>query len=151
MTYLDDHLVVPDAACVDLADLDAAVEARAWGRASWKAFRALHAYGAALAEADPGTFWTWCERSGLWPATPKKLAMTESDTVQQDRRLRSRRMLPVARAVAPSGRVEMFAHVKVAEGGGTLIPRIYFHVDLAGARVHVGYFGPHRGMPNTLT
>lgn len=58
-----------------------------------------------------------CEQSGdprVWRATPKKLAMTESDTVRSNARLRAQRMLPVDRGVAPSGETEMLAHIKRA-------------------------------------
>lgn len=151
--YLGDHLVIHPDACVDLDLLDSAREARAWGQTTWEAFRALHAYGSALAGPNrySGDFWTWCEQSGdprVWRATTKKLAMTESDTVRSNARLRAQRMLPVDRAVAPSGETEMLAHMKIAEGGGNLAPRVYFHVEEGAARVHVGYVGPHKNMRN---
>ena len=147
--YLADHLVIHPDACVDLDLLDGAREARAWGQTTWEAFRALHAYGAALAAPNrySGDFWTWCEQSGdprVWRATTKKPAMTESDTVRSNARLRAQRMLPVDRGVAPSGETEMLAHIKIAEGGGNLAPRVYFHVEEAAARVHVGYVGRTR-------
>jgi len=44
----------------------------------------------------------------------------------------------------------MVAHLKVAEGGGAQIPRIYFLDDTKGVtgKVHIGFFGPHRFVPN---
>ena len=46
----------------------------------------------------------------------------------------------------------MEAHLKVAEGGGMLAPRIYFHDDTGHnsntRMVHVGFFGPHDLVPN---
>lgn len=47
----------------------------------------------------------------------------------------------------------MFAHLKVSEGGGQNIPRIYFHDDTKGVtgKVHIGFFGPHRFVPNKST
>jgi hypothetical protein len=56
----------------------------------------------------------------------------------------------VATALDRSGSMIMTAHLKIAEGGGMLAPRIYFHDDTKGPtkRVHVGYFGPHRNVPN---
>lgn len=152
--YLDDHLSLPDDALVDLADLDGATEAQPWANRSWLAFRALHAYGKALRDdADPGTFWTWCENSGdphHWPATTKKLAMTESRRVRTDAKLWHKRLFPVAVEVEASGRIHMEAHIKIAEGGGLLAPRIYFHVSRQFGKVYVGYFGPHKNVPNTL-
>lgn len=153
--HLRDHLVLPDTACVDLEDIDNAVESRAWGQNCWKALRALHAYAAAVASGSSGgSFWTWCANSGhplVWPASSKKLALRESETVMANRKLRSRRMLPVDAAVDPSGQALMEAPIKIAEGGGNLAPRIYFLVSERTGSVHIGYFGPHRNMPNTLT
>ncbi|MGY1751089.1 hypothetical protein [Modestobacter sp. SYSU DS0511] len=153
--HLADHLALPDEALVDLEALDAALESGPWGQTSWEALRALHAYGAELAAGnDPGSFWTWCENSGhplAWRATPKKLSMTESESVENNEKFRRRRVLPVSTDVDPSGRIYMPAHVKVAEGGGDLAPRIYFHPSRETGKVHVGYFGPHRNMPNTRT
>jgi hypothetical protein len=47
----------------------------------------------------------------------------------------------------------MLSHIKVAEGGGPLAPRIYFYDDTRGPTgiIHVGFFGPHRHMPNKST
>lgn len=44
----------------------------------------------------------------------------------------------------------MRAHLKSAEGGGDLAPRVYFHDDSDGPtrKVHVGVIGPHYLMPN---
>jgi hypothetical protein len=47
----------------------------------------------------------------------------------------------------------MLAHLKIAEGGGPLAPRVYFHDDTRGptGRVHIGFIGPHKYMENTRT
>ncbi len=47
----------------------------------------------------------------------------------------------------------MEAHCKIAEGGGRLSPRVYFHDDTKGATglVHVGFIGPHRYVRNAST
>jgi hypothetical protein len=44
----------------------------------------------------------------------------------------------------------MLAHLKIAEGGGHLAPRVYFHDDTGGAtgKAHVGFVGPHYLVPN---
>lgn len=42
----------------------------------------------------------------------------------------------------------MEAHVKIAEGGGETIPRLYFAYDDDLGKVRVGFFGPHRLVPN---
>ncbi len=147
------NLVIPEAAAVFLAELDSANESQGWGRSAWRALRALDAY------ADEGFrhngFWDWCDHSpgGLWPATEKKLAMSESETVMNSRELREKRRFEVDRRVDESGRMLMVAHIKVAEGGGQQIPRIYFHDDPKGptGKVHIGFFGPHRFVPNKST
>jgi hypothetical protein len=148
------HVVLHEDACHDLLELDSAPEGTAWASTSWRGFRALNAY-ALEAPSFNGGFWQWCEHSDhpdTWPATPKKLSMTESDTVVKNPRLRAARLLPVASTVDPTGWIEMLAHLKIAEGGGSNIPRIYFHDDTAGGgKVHVGFFGPHRFMENTRT
>lgn len=77
--------------------------------------------------------------------------MTESEHVQSNRKLRDQRLLPVATSVSPDELVHMWAHIKIAEGGSTLAPRIYFHVEKEAAKVHVGDFGPHRHMSNKQT
>jgi hypothetical protein len=151
--YLGDHLDFPEKAAVDLQDIDTCVEARSWGSTSWRAFLALHAYAKELAEGENTGFWTWCKDSKhplAWPATPKKLAMTESDTVKNNDRLRTKRVFPVDPRVDPSGEVFMEAHIKIAEGGGRLAPRIYFLVSSETKKVHIGYFGPHGNVPNTI-
>lgn len=155
--YLTDRLVLPAEALRDLEDLDATVNAASWGQTSWLAFRALHAYASAMAAGeDPGSFWTWCANSGhplAWRATKKKLAMVESDAVSKKKKgtIYESRFLPISTAVAPDGLMYMESHIKVAEGGGPLAPRIYFHIEHEKSMVHVGFFGPHKYMPNTKT
>ncbi|HUQ59699.1 hypothetical protein [Lentzea sp.] len=146
------YLSLPDEACVDLDDLDAAVEAKAWGQTAWRAFLALHAYGETLSGSEsPADFWTWCIKSGhphVWTATPKKLAMSESETVMNNPKLAAKRVFPVDLVVKQSGRIEMQAHIKIAEGGGSRAPRIYFLPSREYGKVFVGYFGPHKNVPN---
>jgi hypothetical protein len=153
--YLSDRLDLPAAALKDLDELDATVEAPAWGQTAWDGFRALHAYAEDLAVGEnSGSFWTWCESSGnplVWRATSKKLAMAESETVRNNRRLRMKRVLPVSTDVDPNKKTFMEAHLKIAEGGGPRAPRIYFLYSADTGKIHVGFFGPHRHMPNSLT
>ena len=44
----------------------------------------------------------------------------------------------------------MDAHIKVAQAGGTLTPRIYFYDDTGGVtgKVHIGFIGPHKYLRN---
>ena len=153
--HLGDRLEIPDAALRDLDVLDSTPNAGSWGQMSWLAFRSLHAF---VTEVAAGTqnngYWIWCQSSGhelAWRATPDKLAMKESDTVNKSPKLSAHRDLPVSTEVSESGVINMQAHIKIATGGGMLAPRIYFHIDNERNRVHVGFFGPHKYMPNTKT
>jgi hypothetical protein len=137
----------------DIRDLDSAVNGPSWAELSWRGLRALHLYALAGHEGD---FFAWCSSSKhpwIWPASKKKLAMRESETVTTCGRYRAQRLLPIDRTADASGRIHMWAHLKIAEGGGQLAPRVYFHDDTRGAtgKVHVGFIGPHRYMENTRT
>ena len=150
-----EHLVIPKAAERELESLDAAQGSENWAQKAWDGLRALNEY-AENAEEFSGGFWEWCEHGRpvySWPATQKKLAMRESRTVMESRDLRAKRLFQISREVKGDGRVHMYAHLKVAEGGGDNIPRIYFHDDARGetGKVHVGFIGPHRLVPNTKT
>ncbi|MEO6091267.1 MAG: hypothetical protein ABIQ18_50015 [Umezawaea sp.] len=153
--HLSDHLGFPPEACVDLDRIDNMPESRTWGDSAWRGFLALHAYGQALAaEENPGNFRAWCENSHhphAWSPNTKKLAMSESKTVGRSGRMSAKRRFPVDRAYNAGGEVFMEAHLKIGVGRGTLLPRVYFVADRETAKVYVGYFGPHKNVPNTLT
>lgn len=143
------RVVIPDAAIAAIGEIDGTPASPAWGRQTWKALRALEAY--AHNHAGSGSFWEWCEHGGhvfAWPASPRKLAMSESDTVQREY-LEDRRF-PVDKRVAADGTIVMLAHCKIAEGGGRLTPRLYFHDDTRGVTgsVHIGFIGPHHLVRN---
>lgn len=142
----------PDAAR-DLDDLDEHSSGSTWAQSLWRGLRALHLY--ALSDHD-GDFRHWCEHSGdswAWPYNDKKLSMHESETVQQNPRMADQRLLPIDPEVVPGGKVRMWSHLKIAEGGGPLAPRVYFYDDTRGSsgKVHVGFIGPHHYMENTRT
>lgn len=152
--YLTDWVSVPDSAPRDLDGINTGANAAAWGNAAWRGLRALAVYAEAKADGFDGGFWEWCQLSGhplAWPASPKKLAMHESDTVRTNKGFRGARTFGVDLRVDASGSVVMEAHLKIAEGGGNLSPRIYFLDDTSGAtrKVHVGFVGPHYLVPNT--
>lgn len=148
------RLTVPDAALREIDALEADEKAGDWARELWKACRALNAY-AEESEFFRGGFWEWCEHSNstdnVWPATPKKLAMSESDTVMKSGPLRRTRRFFVDGGVDPSGYITMEAHMKITEGGGQHIPRLYFYDDSKGRtkNIHVGFIGPHRLVPTS--
>ena len=149
------NICFPESACKDLDRLDQAIEASSWAKAAWRGLIALDTYAGSDATGDGG-FYQWCTSSGhphAWPASSKKLAMAESESVENHERLRQARDLPVDNRVHHSGLIYMQAHLKIASGGGPLAPRIYFHDDTAGrtGKVHIGFFGPHSHMPNKKT
>ncbi|WP_337321786.1 hypothetical protein [Microbacterium istanbulense] len=154
--YLADWLVLPDSAIRELDDIDTAPEAFNWGNKTWRGLRALAAYAQDRAAGwEKGGFWEWCASGPVlgWPATSKKLSMTESEGVQNGGKFKGTRVFKVDTAVHSSGEVTMLAHLKISEGGGNLAPRVYFYDDTSGPtkKVHVGLVGPHYLVPNKST
>lgn len=151
--YLADRVVVHDDAARELDGIDTCPQSYSWGNKSWRGFRALAAYAESRSSGFRGGFWEWCREGGpfAWPASSKHLSMMESETVQNNEKLSRCRVLPVSREVEAGGTVTMWSHLKIAEGGGDLAPRIYFYDDAGGptGKVHVGFVGPHHLMPNT--
>lgn len=149
---LSAHVILPDGVDRDLDRVDAATNALAWGNTLWRGLNALDQYATDVANGfGAGGFWNWCAREGEWPATTKKLAMSESDTVENNAKMRRKRIFNVDTAVDANGKVYMGAHLKISEGGGNLAPRVYFYDDTAGRTksIHIGFIGPHYLVPNT--
>ncbi|SFV24595.1 hypothetical protein [Micrococcus terreus] len=151
--YLTRWLSLPDSAIRELDDLDTAPEAFNWGNKTWRGLRALAGYAEDRAGGwNKGGFWEWCASGPLlgWPATSKKLSMTESEGVQTGGKFKGTRDFAVDPQVAPSGVVTMLAHLKISEGGGNLAPRVYFFDDTGGStkKIHIGLVGPHYLVPN---
>lgn len=155
-TYLSKWLSLPESAIRELADIDTVPTAFAWGNNAWRGLRALAAYAEDRANGwDKGGFWEWCASGPLlgWPATSKKLSMSEGETVRNGDKLSRTRIFKVDHNVAESGEITMLAHLKISEGGGNLAPRVYFHDDTGGPtkKVHIGLVGPHYLVPNKST
>ena len=149
--YLN-RLAIPIDASQGLSDLDNALEGDVWAQSAWTGLRALQEY-AERPDDFSGGFWEWCEHGDpvyRWPASQKKLAMSESDTTTSDARLAAKRHFPVDIRMEASGKIDMASHLKVAEGGGGNIPRIYFLDDTRGTTqmIHIGFIGPHAHVPN---
>ena len=146
-----DRLQIPDAALKELDALESDEKSADWAREILRGLQSLQAY-AEEAEHFTGSFWEWCEHSNhpdTWNASPQKLAMSESDTVKKDGRLWRQRRFLISTEVEPTGYKHMEAHLKIAEGGGQHIPRLYFHDDAKGrtGHIHIGFVGPHRLVP----
>ena len=148
-----DRVQIHDAAPKEIEAMEADEKSGDWAREILRGLEALQAY-AEEAEHFTGDFWVWCERShhpSTWYASEKKLAMKESDTVRNSAKLWKLRRFNVSREVEPQGYKHMEAHLKISEGGGQHIPRLYFLDDTKGrtGNVHVGFIGPHRLVQNT--
>ncbi len=149
---LAEFLSLPEGAERELDRVDSAVNALSWGGTTWRGLNALAEYSRDVRKgAWSGGFWNWCANGGSWPATDKKLSMTESESVDNRAKFWRKRVFAVDKEVEATGELYMDAHLKISEGGGNLAPRVYFHDDTAGAtkRVHVGFVGPHYLVPNT--
>ncbi|WP_173069858.1 hypothetical protein [Phytohabitans houttuyneae] len=151
-THLATWVTVAPSAVQKLEGIDTAPNAFALGNSAWRGFQALASYVQAKQTGASGNFWSWCERGDplSWPASSKRLAMTESETLRNSRHAESR-IFEIDPAVGLGPRTYMEAHIKVSEGGGALAPRIYFYDDTDGptGRVHVGFVGPHHLVPNS--
>lgn len=150
--YLGDRIVIPASAVQQLEGIDTAPNAYAWANTTWRGLRALADFVTAQRDGFDGDFWAFCKNGhGGWPATEKKLAMVESESVRGNAKLSSARFFVIDERIDPDGRKYMESHLKISEGGGDLAPRIYFYDDTKGATglVHVGFVGPHHLVPNT--
>ncbi len=143
-------VVIPKTAERDVDNLDEGYKSRVWGEGIWEGLLALNAYAAAKAGGDQvASFRDWCDKSGAWPKN--KLAMSESDTVMQDERLRGQRRFKISTDAVEGGIVFMESHLKIQIGGANNIPRVYFHDDTEGKtkKFHIGFVGPHYLVENT--
>ncbi len=127
-----------------IAELDNSIHTRSFARSVFDGLLALEAY--AHAGSGSGDFREWCKSSKnprRWYASPKKLAMRESEEVMRQSELKRLRQMPVSKRVHDTGFVYMEAHLKLSNGG--LAPRLYFLDDTGGStgKVHVGYIGRH--------
>ena len=132
-------------------ELDEALKASTWGYTTWQGLKALNTFAQAVAAgSDEANFRIWCTRTGGF--SHHKVAYSESTTVKSGG-LGEHRVLPISPEVDASGRMQMLWHLKIQEGGGKNIPRLYFHDDTRGVtgKIHVGFYGPHYLMPNTKT
>ncbi|PJE95813.1 hypothetical protein CUT44_21410 [Streptomyces carminius] len=123
-----------------------------WIVICWNGLKALEDFAAdSVAGRAGGDFRAWCRNlpPGRHPFPAGKVRMKESETVRCKSAWRRERMLPVPRAVHPSGRVYMEAHLRIG-AGNAVSPRLHFHDDTAGTGLlYIGYIGPH--LTNTRT
>lgn len=146
------HVVIPKSAEREIESLDQAEKSSIWAQKAWDGLRALNEYAQRPGDFKGG-FWQWCESSHpiyRWPPTSDALAMSEGDYVMSY--LKDTRTFPISGDVAADKKIVMQPHLKIQKGGGENIPRIYFHDDTRGntGKVHIGFIGPHRLVPNKL-
>ena len=145
------HIVIPKSAERDLESLDQAEKSSVWAQKAWHGLRALNEYAQRRGDFDGG-FWEWCKSKHpiyRWQANEDTLAMSESEHVMSNRKLKDTRLFGISSQVTPDKEIIMEPHLKIQKGGGPNIPRIYFHDDTRGGtrKVHIGFIGPHRLVP----
>ncbi|MCY3952465.1 MAG: hypothetical protein OXG69_07940 [bacterium] len=148
------HIAIHPRAPRDVDRMDESPDSELWAQRIFRHLQALDVYAQDKMSGFSGSFVQWCQTSGSeHKISTKFVAMTESDWVRNNERCRVCRVLPIDSQVNGSTEVEMFAHLKTVQGGGTTIPRIYFHDDTMGVtkKVHIGFIGPHYLMPNKAT
>lgn len=131
----------------DAAELDVHSGASLYAAKAWSALLALEAFASARSSGDfSGSFRQWCSdpAADVAAVSAQTVAMAESEPVDDNPVLRSRRVFPVPREVSESGRQYMPAHIKLVKRGEAA-PRLHFFDDSGGktAKVYVGYIGPH--------
>ncbi|MEV2277535.1 hypothetical protein AB0I72_18310 [Nocardiopsis sp. NPDC049922] len=120
-----------------------------WVTRAWEALLALNDY-ARYQFDNPGSglgFHSYLRETpdGYQVIPVKRLASQESDYVRNRGKLNEKRLFRVPTEVDPSGRVPMYAHIKLDTEYG-ICPRLYFYPHLGPGttnRVYVGYLGRH--------
>ena len=120
-----------------------------WVTRAWEALLALNDY-ARYQFDNPGSglgFHSYLRDppDGYRVIPVKRLASQESDYVRNRGKLNEKRFFRVPHEVDPTGRVPMYAHIKLDIEYG-ICPRLYFFPDLGPEttnRVYVGYLGRH--------
>ncbi|WP_017571895.1 hypothetical protein [Nocardiopsis halotolerans] len=120
-----------------------------WVTRAWEALLALNDY-ARYQFDNPGSglgFHSYLRETpdGYQVIPVKRLASQESDYVRNRGKLNDKRLFRVPEEVEPSGRVPMYAHIKLDIEYG-ICPRLYFYPHLGPGttnRVYIGYLGRH--------
>ena len=149
-----EFIVIHPEAPQEISRLDESPNSERWAQKIYDHLKALDAYAQEQMSGFDGGFKQWCDNSHNMHKIPSRYyASTEGKTVRTTDKYKDRRMLPIDRQVDPSGRIEMFRHLKPVRIGGPQIPRIYFFDDTKGVtkKVHIGFIGPHELMPNLST
>jgi hypothetical protein len=138
------RLAYPESQWPHADALDAHVSA-VWAKRAWRAFTAMDAYATAKAEgAFRGTFRDYCKQGRAEAIPLTWIALSESESTDNNERFRALRTLPVDPDVCGDDAIYMPARIKIVAGGYPA-PRIHFHDDTDGAtgKMHIGWFGGH--------
>lgn len=142
-----DFVVVGEAAIDHVELLDTESHRSVWAETLWNALSALSDYAKAKADGFDGDIAAWLEQSDTHPVD---YSSTESGSVRTNRKYKAARNFAIPVDVDPSGRKEMFAHVRIGSGKPPA-PRMHLFDDTRGSsrKVHIGYVGPHLPTPKT--
>ncbi|WDZ89723.1 hypothetical protein [Nocardiopsis sp. HUAS JQ3] len=140
------YFTIEDATVYELSD---SRKESLWVTRAWEALLALNDY-ARYQFDNPGTglgFHSYLRETpdGYQVIPIKRLASQESDHVRNRGKLNDKRLFRVPEEVEPSGRLPMYAHIKLDIEYG-ICPRLYFYPDLGPGttnRVYIGYLGRH--------
>lgn len=142
----------PDRMCDAILDLNDMSGNSRYAADFWKFILVLRDYMRAVEAGDfSGCVHDYLDKSiGVYRAcSQKRHSPTESETVQNNGKMRRERTFPVPTEVDPRGEIEMFAHFKTSHRD-TNDPRMHYYADTRYThKVYIGYIGPH--LTNTKT
>ena len=142
----------PDRMCDAILDLNDMSGNSRYAADFWKFILVLRDYMRAVEAGDfSGCVHDYLDKSiGVYRAcSQKRHSPTESETGQNNGKMRRERTFPVPTEVDPRGEIEMFAHFKTSHRD-TNDPRMHYYADTRYThKVYIGYIGPH--LTNTKT
>ena len=142
----------PDRMCDAILDLNDMSGNSRYAADFWKFILVLRDYMRAVEAGDfSGCVHDYLDKSiGVYRAcSQKRHSPTESETVQNNGKMRRERTFPVPTEVDPRGEIEMFAHFKTSHRDAN-DPRMHYYADTRYThKVYIGYIGPH--LTNTKT
>lgn len=142
----------PDGMQDAILKLDEKAENWRYAADFWKFILVLRDYMRAVKAGDfSGCVHDYLDKSiGVYrTCSQKRHSPTESETVQNNGKMRRERIFPVPIEVKPEGKTEMFAHFRTSHSD-TNDPRMHYYVDThLTHKAYIGYIGTH--LTNTKT
>lgn len=136
------HLEFSPGADADIEDLDAMQN---WSHVAQRIKTDLELLNRFAEEQKAGKvkvgFYNWAQMHGY---SSSLLALKESETTDNNKKLRTERTFQVPREADPTGEIYMPAHMKLP-GNYPIKPRIHFTLDTLATvgKIYIGYVGPH--------